>query len=150
MFRTSRPAARHACERFTRSLAASPFFDPACGCGNFLVIAYREVRALELEVIRNIRSLTGVDDQAVLDVATFSRVDVDQFYGIERSEFPVRIAETALWMMDHIMNNRLSLAFGQAYARIPLTTAPQIRHADALELDLGGPTATGEVRLRVR
>ena len=120
---------------FHAKLGSLTFLDPACGCGNFLVIAYREVRALELEVIRNIRSLTGVDDQAVLDVATFSRVDVDQFYGIERSEFQVRIAETALWMMDHIMNNRLSLAFGHAYARIPLTTAPQIRHADALELD---------------
>ena len=120
---------------FHAKLGSLTFLDPACGCGNFLVIAYREVRALELEVIRNIRSLTGVDDQAVLDVATFSQVDVDQFYGIERSEFPVRIAETALWMMDHIMNNRLSLAFGQAYARIPLTTAPRIRNADALELD---------------
>ena len=48
------------------------------------------------------------------------KIDVDQFYGIELGEFPVRIAEVALWMMDHIMNNRLSLEFGQSYVRIPL------------------------------
>ena len=65
----------------------------------------------------------------------FSRIDVDQFYGIELGEFPVRIAETALWMMDHIMNNRLSLELGEAYVRIPLEKSPRIVHADALETD---------------
>ena len=63
----------------------------------------------------------------------FSRITVDQFYGIELGEFPARIAETALWMMDHIMNNRLSLEFGQTYTRIPLTTSPHVLCADALE-----------------
>ena len=62
-------------------------------------------------------------------------VNVDQFYGIEISEFPVRIAETALWMMDHIMNNRPSLEFGQTYARIPIEQSPHIRNADALTMD---------------
>ena len=62
-----------------------------------------------------------------------SLVDVHQFYGIEIGEFPVRIAETALWMMDHIMNNRLSLEFGETYARIPLKSSPSIVHGDALE-----------------
>ena len=62
-------------------------------------------------------------------------VNVDQFYGIEISEFPAHIAETALWMMDHIMNNRLSLEFGQTYARIPLEKSPHIMHGDALETD---------------
>ena len=66
---------------------------------------------------------------------SLSVIDVDQFYGIEIGEFPARIAETALWMMDHIMNNRLSLTFGQAYARIPLQTSPHILHGDALEMD---------------
>jgi len=60
---------------------------------------------------------------------------VDQFYGIELSEFPVRIAEAALWMMDHIMNNRLSLEFGKTYVRIPLKTSPNILLGDALETD---------------
>ena len=64
-----------------------------------------------------------------------SVVNVDQFYGIEISAFPTHIAETALWMMDHIMNNRLSLEFGQTFVRIPLTTSPHILNADALETD---------------
>ena len=64
-----------------------------------------------------------------------SVVNVDQFYGIELGEFPVRIAEVALWMMDHIMNNRLSLEFGETYVRIPLKTSPHIVHGDALEMD---------------
>ena len=51
----------------------------------------------------------------MFDVATLCKIDVNQFYGIEIGEFPARIAEVALWMMDHIMNNRLSLEFGEAY-----------------------------------
>ncbi len=107
------------------------FFDPACGCGNFLIIAYRELRELEIEVLKELYPEKQLDALA----ETLSVVDVDQFYGIEIGEFPVRIAETALWMMDHIMNNRLSLEFGQRYVRIPLTSSPHIVHGDALEID---------------
>ena len=117
---------------FQKRLGEMKFFDPACGCGNFLIIAYRELRELEIELIRELRR--GRPDQQVLDTAVLSRVTVDQFYGIELGEFPARIAETALWMMDHIMNNRLSLAFGQSYVRIPLEGSPPIRNADALEV----------------
>ena len=120
---------------FQQRLGELRFFDPACGCGNFLIIAYRELRLLEIEVLRELRALTGEAAQRVLDVAELSVVNVDQFYGIELGEFPARIAETALWMMDHIMNNRLSLEFGQTYARIPLTVSPHIMHGDALETD---------------
>ena len=112
------------------------FFDPACGCGNFLIIAYRELRELEIEVIRELRRGRGDETQRVLNTAEhLSWITVDQFHGIEIGEFSVRIAETALWMMDHIMNNRLSLAFGQSYARIPLEGSPNILKADALEMD---------------
>ena len=86
-------------------------------------------------MLRELRALTGEAAQRVLDVAELSVVNVDQFYGIELGEFPARIAETALWMMDHIMNNRLSLEFGQTYARIPLTVSPHITNDDALETD---------------
>ena len=116
---------------FQDRLAGLTFFDPACGCGNFLIIAYRELRQLEIELLRELHPA----GQRSLDVAALSKLDVDRFYGIEISEFPVRIAEVALWMMDHIMNNRLSLEFGEAYLRIPLRTAPHIHLADALELD---------------
>ena len=115
--------------RLQERLGAMTFFDPACGCGNFLIIAYRELRLLEIEVLKAIR----VGTQQELDAATLSQVDVDQFHGIEIGEFPVRIAETAMWMMDHIMNNRLSLEFGRTYARIPLEKSPHIVHGDALE-----------------
>ena len=122
-------------QRFQSKLASLTFFDPACGCGNFLIISYRELRLLELEVIQELREVTEKTTQTVLDAGWQSLVDVDQFYGIELSEFPARIAETALWMMDHIMNNRVSLEFGQAYARIPLEKSPHIVHGDALETD---------------
>ena len=118
-------------QRFQKRLGEMRFFDPACGCGNFLIIAYRELRLLEIEVLKEIRQVGQLDAMA----QDLSIIDVDQFYGIELKEFPVRIAETALWMMDHIMNNRLSLEFGQIYARIPLQTAPHIIHGDALEVD---------------
>ena len=100
---------------FQQRLGQLRFFDPACGCGNFLIIAYRELRALEIEVLKEIRPRGQLDVWAEL----LSVVDVDKFYGIELGEFPAHIAEVALWMMDHIMNNRLSLEFGQTYTRIP-------------------------------
>ena len=116
---------------FQQRLGTLRLFDPACGCGNFLIIAYRELRALEIEVLKEIRPKRQVDAFAEL----LSVVDVDQFYGIELGEFPAHIAEVALWMMDHIMNNRLSLEFGQTYVRIPLEKSPHIRQGDALEFD---------------
>ena len=116
---------------FRQRLRDLRVFDPACGCGNFLIIAYRELRALEIEVVREIHPSLQTDvlpKQLVL-------VNVDQFYGIELGEFPARIAEVALWMMDHIMNNRLSLEFGETFARIPLKRSPHIRQGDALEFE---------------
>ena len=118
--------------RFRDKLGSLRLFDPACGCGNFLIIAYRELRTLEIDVLREIAS-RATATQLKLDV--WSVVEVDQFYGIEIGEFPARIAATALWMMDHIMNNRLSLEFGRTYARIPIEKSPHIRNADALEID---------------
>ena len=118
--------------KFRDKLGTLRLFDPACGCGNFLIIAYRELRTLEIDVLREIASRASATQLAL---AVQSVVEVDQFYGIEIGEFPARIAATALWMMDHIMNNRLSLEFGQTYARIPIEKSPHIRNADALEID---------------
>ena len=126
--------------RFQERLGRMTFFDPACGCGNFLIIAYRELRELEIEVLKEIHPDKQLDALA----ETLSLVDVDQFHGIELGEFPARIAETALWMMDHIMNNRLSLEFGQTYVRIPLETSPHIVHGDALEMDWADLLSPGE------
>ena len=118
-------------QRFQQRLGELRLFDPACGCGNFLIIAYRELRELEIEVLREIRDALGTGGQREFGTVQ-SVIDVDQFYGIELSEFPKRIAETALWMMDHIMNNRLSLEFGESFLRIPLKKSPHICQKDAL------------------
>ena len=118
-------------EAFRQGLGKLTFLDPACGCGNFLIIAYRELRELELSVLRELNP----QGQRDIGVEQISALDVDQFYGIEFEEFPARIAEVAMWMMDHIMNNQLSLEFGQTFIRIPLKKSPHIKHADALETD---------------
>ena len=124
---------RKALEDFHARLGGLTFLDPACGCGNFLVVAYRELRLLEIQVMK---ALFG-SDQLVTDVGLYSKANVNQFYGIEISEFPARIAEVAMWMMDHIMNRQLSAEFGQSYLRIPLKASPNIQHGDALEVDWG-------------
>ncbi|WFL78505.1 N-6 DNA methylase [Altererythrobacter arenosus] len=114
---------------FQARLSRMRFLDPACGCGNFLVIAYREVRRLELECLQELYG-----DQRI-DAELMTRVTVDQFYGIEYEEFPAMIAEVAMWMADHIANNEINEAFRLNYARIPLTGGATIRHGDALEVD---------------
>ena len=119
-------------KRFHQKLARLRFLDPACGCGNFLVISYRELRLMEIEVLRALYS--GGQAQE-LDIRRLSLVDVDAFYGIEISEWPARIAEVAIWLMDHQMNNRLSEAFGQYFARLPLEKSPTIVCGNALRLD---------------
>ncbi len=81
-----------ALRKFQLKLGSLTFFDPACGCGNFLIIAYRELRMLEIEVLKEIHPGKNVD----LAASELSVINVDQFYGIEISEFPARIAETAL------------------------------------------------------
>lgn len=116
---------------FLKKLRALNFFDPACGCGNFLVISYRELRTLELEVLR---AAVGIGQQFV-DVFGLVRIDVDQFYGIEIEEFPAQIAQVALWLVDHQMNVRVSEEFGLYFARIPLKTTPHIVNGNALKLD---------------
>jgi hypothetical protein len=125
---------RRELEAFQKRLSELTFFDPACGSGNFLIIAYREIRALEIDVLRELRPYRA-DDQMELNAAELSVINVDQFFGIEHDEFAARIAETALWMMDHLMNNRLSLDFGQSYVRIPLRKSPHIVVGNALRMD---------------
>jgi hypothetical protein len=73
--------------------------------------------------------------QRDIGVTQISALDVDQFDGIEFEEFPALIAEVAMWMMDHIMNNQLSVEFGQTFIRIPLKKSPHIKHANALQFE---------------
>lgn len=116
---------------FHKKISQLKFLDPACGCGNFLVITYRELRLLELEILR----ATYKNGQGVLDVSDIIWLDVDMMCGIEYEEFPARIAEVAMWLIDHQMNMLISNEFGQYFARLPLKKSAKIVHGDALEVD---------------
>ncbi len=115
---------------FHGKLANLRFLDPACGCGNFLIITYRELRLLEIDVIKALQK-----GQQVVSVNDLVLVDVDRFCGIEYEEFPAQIAQVALWLMDHQMNMRISEEFGQYYIRLPLTKSATIVHGNALRTD---------------
>jgi hypothetical protein len=114
---------------FHKRISTLKFLDPACGCGNFLVITYRELRLLELEILR----ATYKGGQQVMDVGSIIWLDVDMMYGIEYEEFPARIAEVAMWLIDHQMNMLISNEFGQYFVRLPLKKAAKIIHGDALK-----------------
>lgn len=115
---------------FHRSLSRMKFLDPACGCGNFLIITYRELRLLELEILRVLHK----SGQLLVDVREIILLDVDMMAGIEYEEFPARIAEVAMWLIDHQLNMLISHEFGQYFVRLPLKKAAKIVHADALEI----------------
>ena len=116
--------------KFHDKLASLTFFDPACGCGNFLVISYRELRLLELEILELL-----LGKEQVLDIHSEIKVNVNQFYGIEIEEFPAQIAQVALWLVDHQMNLLIRERFGTYFMRIPLTASASIVHGNALTID---------------
>ena len=116
---------------FHQKLRRLNFLDPACGCGNFLVIAYRELRLLELEILRASR----VNMQSELNIHSLINLNVDQFFGIEIEEFPAQIAQVALWLMDHQMNLLVSEEFGLYFVRIPLEVSSTIVCGNALRID---------------
>lgn len=116
---------------FQKKIANLYFLDPACGCGNFLIITYRELRDLEILVLQELDK-TG---QLVTDISTIIQVDVNQFAGIEYDEFAVRVAEVAMWLIDHQMNVKVSNTFGQYFVRLPLKKAAKIVNGNALRID---------------
>lgn len=120
-------------------LASLRFLDPACGCGNFLIITYRELRLLEIDILRELYGR-----QQVTAIDAIINIDVDQFYGIEYDEFPARVAEVAMWLMDHQMNQRVSEEFGLYYVRLPLRKSATIIHGNALRTDWAALTEPGQ------
>jgi hypothetical protein len=116
-------------DAFHKKLSELKFLDPACGCGNFLVVAYREIRKLELEVLIQ-KEKNG--ELMLVSAEDLSIVNINQFYGIEIEESPTLIARVAMYLVDHQMNNELSKWFGKIYARIPLREPATIVNADAL------------------
>ena len=134
---------RHKLAEFHEKLGRLNFLDPACGCGNFLVISYRELRLLELEVIR--RLYASEQQQLSMDVISqYVKVDVNQFHGIEIDEWPAQIARVAMWLIDHQMNILVGKIFGQALVRIPLKRSANIVHENALRIDWGNVLPASE------
>jgi hypothetical protein len=129
---------------FHKKISQLKFLDPACGCGNFLVITYRELRLLELEILRALYK----SGQGILDVREIMLLDVDMMYGIEYEEFPARIAEVAMWLIDHQMNMLISNEFGQYFARLPLKKSAKIVHGDALEVNWETLKVVDEITLK--
>lgn len=120
-------------KEFHNKITSLKFLDPACGCGNFLIVAYRELRLLELDVLT---MLIDNSDQISIDVVTtYCKVNVDQFYGIELEDFPCQIAQVGMWLVDHQMNMRVAEHFGLYYARLPLRASATIVHTNALRID---------------
>ncbi|GMA16124.1 class I SAM-dependent DNA methyltransferase [Deinococcus metallilatus] len=117
-------------QRFLNLLPTLRFLDPACGCGNFLILAYRELRRLELDALAELHR-----GHTLLNIGEVLKVNVGQFYGIEYEEFPAQIARVAMWLTDHQMNVEASLLLGQPFVNLPLADAAHILHGDALEAD---------------
>lgn len=115
---------------FHDRIAALNFLDPACGSGNFLIVAYRELRRLEMKVLE-----AKAKHSTMVFLPTDFRVRVEQFYGIEIDEFPAQIARTAMWLTDHQMNTEAAQKIGHDYSRLPLTEGAHIVNANALTTD---------------
>ncbi len=127
-------------KEFHKKLSTLKFLDPACGSGNFLIITYRELRLLEIDILRVLYKNT-----AVIDISHILWLNVDQFYGIEYDEFASKIAEVAMWLIDHQMNMRISEEFGQYFIRLPLTKSAKIIHGNALRIDWNTLTESSSI-----
>jgi len=117
-------------ENFRKKINQLHFLDPACGCGNFLVVTYRELRLLDIEIIR--RKYKG---SYITDSSTLSNVPLYNFYGYEIDPTSAMIAEVAMWLTQHQMNMRLESEFGKAVPTIPLHEAAIIENVNALHID---------------
>ncbi|MFU0841140.1 MAG: putative DNA methyltransferase YeeA [Burkholderia sp.] len=117
-------------------LSTFKFLDPACGCGNFLIVSYRELKTLELRALKARLDLSPDKSRSIfMDWGDDSRVSIDQFYGIELEEFPVEIARVSMWLMEHFMNVKFGAELGRVFPSIPLKKSVNIICANALEID---------------
>ena len=123
-----------ALKRLRADLAKLRVFDPACGCGNFLVVAYAELRALDLQILERLQQL-GDTSETLFFVTANLPVTLDHFVGLELEEWPARIAATALHLVDHQANLAMELSLGAAPEPLPLNKVDSIHVADALDTD---------------
>lgn len=119
---------------FRDQLAEHIFIDPACGSGNFLIVAYRELRKIETDIIVAIREREGESTMS-MDITWEQKISIGQFYGIELNWWPAKIAETAMFLVDHQANRELADRVGLAPDRLPITITAHIHHGNALAVD---------------
>ena len=123
-------------QAFHNKIGNLKFLDPACGCGNFLVVTYKALRLLELEVIRIlIYDFAGNIDPSQLKVNYLRRVRIHNFFGIEIEESSFLIAQTAMWLVDHQCNQLLEKEFGEYVPSVPLPKGATIRHGNSLKIN---------------
>jgi len=120
--------------RFQEELAANIYIDPACGAGNFLNVAYAKLREIETDIIVERRKRSGTTT-GVLDVTMLQMLTIDKFYGFEINWWPAKIAETAMFLVDHQANRELAARVGEAPERLPITITAHILHGNALDFE---------------
>jgi hypothetical protein len=133
---------------YRQKLKSISVLDPACGCGNFLVVAYRELRLLDISALK---ALQTNDDgtQQILDLAEIDSFSITSLHGFEIEDFPCKVAEVALWVIDHLMNVRASEELGRYYIRLPIDVKADIRNVDALSTDWSSIGVEGNRQLYI-
>ncbi len=127
-------------QKLYEKLPTLKFFDPACGCGNFLIIAYRELRLLENQLIAQIYG----EQRGLLDISSMCKVTVEQFYGIEIEPHAAHIARVAMWITDHQLNQATAERFGTTRPTTPIVYSPHITEGNALQIDWEDVLAANE------
>lgn len=118
------------CKKLLIRISKMKFFDPACGSGNFLIITYKMLRLLEMDILRLMRQIVPE-----LDFIDSSHITLSQFYGIELLDFPHEIAMLSMWLAEHQMNKKLHDDFGVNTQALPLHNITQIQCGNACRLD---------------
>lgn len=120
-------------QKLQQRLGEIKIFDPACGSGNFLIIAYKELRKLEMEVLKRLQEIelekTGQISQP------FSVIKLSQFYGIELDDFAHEVAILSLWLAEHQMNTVFETEFGKSRPTLPLKNGGHIFSGNATRVD---------------
>lgn len=126
-------------------LANLKIFDPACGSGNFLIIAYKELRKLEMKILKQIEKVSNMKQGELFDskskkeqlsfLSLSSRIELTQFYGIELDDFAHEVATLSLWLAEHQMNKAFFEEFGQTSPPLPLKHGGNIVQGNATRLD---------------
>ena len=115
-----------------KRMSVMKFFDPACGSGNFLIITYKSLRWLEMDILKLQKQCQGEGGQTFVDNSV---IRLDQFYGIELLDFPHEVAMLSLWLAEHQMNTKLNEEFGVNTKALPLKNITQIVCGNACRLD---------------